>query len=453
MVTYQPSAFGAMLKHHRKAAGLTQEELAEAARLSARAISDLERGVRRTPYRDTVQQLADALALSAEDRASLSAAARPGAQSATEPPTERQDRAESIRTILIADIRDYTRFTAEHGDEAAARLTSRFAAIAADGVAGYDGRLVEAGGDEVVAVFSSARQALRAAIGLQERFAAQTDADPTTPLSVGIGLDAGEVVPVGDGYRGGALNLAARLCALAGPNEILASDGVVHLARRVEGVATIDRGAVQLKGLQEPMRVIQIAPEGQLPEDLPPLQPALAGRRTSLPDEPTPFIGREREIREVRALLGQPHTRLVTLLGPGGTGKTRLATRVGSSLLDDFRDGVVFVSLAPLVDPALVPSAIAGVLGLKEEASSALTGTLFRHLQDKQLLLILDNFEHVLAAAPVVAELLDVCRQLHVLSTSRIPLHLSWEQEYPVPPLAIPDPRQIAAPEQLAQYE
>jgi predicted ATPase/transcriptional regulator with XRE-family HTH domain len=281
MVTMEPSAFGSLLKRFRTAAGLTQEELAEKARLSTRAISDLERGVRRTPYRDTVQQLADALELSADDRGRLSAAARPIRLPAVDPPG----------------------------------------------------------------------------------------------------------------------------------------------------------------GSQPPL------------ESPPAVQPTSTLRRANLPDEPTSFIGREREIRDICGLLGEPHTRLLTLLGPGGTGKTRLASKAGVSVLDDFRDGGVFVPLASLSAPELVPAAIAGTLGLKEESSSALTETLARYLSDRHLLLILDNFEHVLAAASVVGELLDACRELHVLVTSRMPLHLSREHEYQVPPLAVPNPQQQPSSEQLAQFE
>ena len=130
----------------------------------------------------------------------------------------------AIRTFLIADVRGYTVFTAERGDEAAARLAARFAEVAREGVDARGGDVIELRGDEALAVFDSARQAIRAAVDLQRRFVDETVADPSLPLAVGIGLDAGEAVPVGDGYRGGALNLAARLCGLAGPAEILASE-------------------------------------------------------------------------------------------------------------------------------------------------------------------------------------------------------------------------------------
>jgi peptide/nickel transport system substrate-binding protein len=166
-----------------------------------------------------------------------------------------------IRTFLIADVRGYTLFTQERGDEAAAKLAARFAGIAREAVEEHGGSVIELRGDEALAVFTSARQAILAATRAQDRFLEETLADPTLPLPVGIGLDAGEAVPVEGGYRGGALNLAARLCGQAGPGEILASQGVIHLARKVDGVRTQDRGELHLKNLTEPVRVFRLISE------------------------------------------------------------------------------------------------------------------------------------------------------------------------------------------------
>jgi class 3 adenylate cyclase len=160
-----------------------------------------------------------------------------------------------LRTFLIADIRGYTTYTREHGDEAAAALASRFAELVAEVVTARDGRLLELRGDEALVVFVSARKALRAAIDLQSRFA-----DAGLPRGVGIGLDAGEAVPVGDGYRGTALNLAARLCAEAGAGETLASEAVIHLAAKMDGIAYVDAHAVKLKGYRETVRVVVVMP-------------------------------------------------------------------------------------------------------------------------------------------------------------------------------------------------
>ncbi|GAC1636835.1 MAG: hypothetical protein NVS4B2_25420 [Chloroflexota bacterium] len=358
-----------------------------------------------------------------------------------------------VRTFLITDVRGYTRFTAEYGDEAAARLAERFATVAGEVFREHQGHDLEIRGDEVLAVFLSARHALRAAVAFQQRLHAEMHLDPTLPLHAGIGLDTGEAVPVRDGYRGGALNLAARLCSLAGPGEIFASEGVIHVVRKTAGLDFVDRGEVQLKGLSAPVRVIQIAPEGELPPNLPPIQPILVTHPTNLPDESTPFIGRAKQREEITRLLHDPLIRLMTLTGPGGTGKTRLALHMAAALLAEFRDGAFFVSLASLVDHRHVISAIADALGVHESGTQSLHEALLVRLRDKHLLLVLDNFEHLLEASTLVSALLDQCHDLHVLATSRIPLHLVREHEYAVPPLTVPDPNDVTSLEALSQYE
>jgi DNA-binding NarL/FixJ family response regulator/class 3 adenylate cyclase len=165
-----------------------------------------------------------------------------------------------VRIFLIADIRGYTLFTQEHGDEAAARLAETFARVVREGVEGHGGALVELRGDEALVAFDSPRDAIVAAIGLQSRFVDEALREPDLPLYVGMGLDAGEAVALEDGFRGGALNLAARLCSLAGPGEILASGEVIHLARAVEGVTYVERGEARLKGLAEPVHVVKVVP-------------------------------------------------------------------------------------------------------------------------------------------------------------------------------------------------
>jgi DNA-binding NarL/FixJ family response regulator/class 3 adenylate cyclase len=163
-----------------------------------------------------------------------------------------------VRTFLIADIRGFTRFTAEHGDEAAARLVAKFADISAKAVEGRDGTIVELRGDEALAVFDSARQALHAAVELQSICHQETRTDPTLPLVVGIGLDAGEAVAVGDGYRGAALNTAARLCSLAAGGEIIASQSLVHLAGSVPDISFVELGPTALKGMEQAVIAVRV---------------------------------------------------------------------------------------------------------------------------------------------------------------------------------------------------
>jgi YVTN family beta-propeller protein len=180
-------------------------------------------------------------------------------------PPERGPPEAAVHTFLIVDVRGYTRFTQEHGDEAAGELAAAFAELAREAVQSCGGEVIELRGDEALSVFGSARQALRAAVELQVAFRRRNDQGPTFPLPIGIGLDAGEAVPVEAGYRGGALNTASRLCAMAGPGEILATDTVVSLARRLEGIRFVDRRPARLKGLEKPVRVVEVVPEAGLP--------------------------------------------------------------------------------------------------------------------------------------------------------------------------------------------
>jgi adenylate cyclase len=258
--------FGDLLRNYRTLRGLTVEQLAEAAGLAPSAIRDMEAGKRAAPPADVTNALADALRLSKQDRSGFMGAAEldspmihalTGRAQAT---TGRPSLQAAILVFLIADIRGYTHFTQEHGDEAAARLTERFAELARGVAERWDGHLVEVRGDEILAVFASARQAVRAAHDLAARYADEAQTHPELPPGIGIGLDLGEAVPVEEGYRGAALNRAARLCSLAGPGEVLVSTGVVYVAPQVDGVRFVPRGQEQIKGFDVPIPILLAAP-------------------------------------------------------------------------------------------------------------------------------------------------------------------------------------------------
>lgn len=170
-----------------------------------------------------------------------------------------------IRTFLFADMRGYTRYTQEHGDDAASALASRFADLVGLTAPAFEGELLELRGDEALCVFRSARQALRASVELQRRLRTETDEEPAFPIGVGMGLDAGEAVPTQGGYRGASLNLAARLCALAKPGEILATESVAHFAHRVDGLRLLEGRSAGLKGMPRPVRYVVVQPEEPLP--------------------------------------------------------------------------------------------------------------------------------------------------------------------------------------------
>ena len=186
-----------------------------------------------------------------------------------------------------------------------------------------------------------------------------------------------------------------------------------------------------------------------MPAEFPPLK-SLDSSPNNLPVQLTSFIGRSKEMGEVKQLLSAE--RLLTLTGPGGSGKTRLALQVAAEMLEQFQDGVFFVALAPITDPGLVASTIAQALGIIETAGRSMVDSLKDYLRNKSLLLFLDNFEQVILAAPLVAELLVACSKLKIMITSREGLRISGEREYPVPPLALPDLTRLPSLESLSQF-
>lgn len=258
--------FGDLLHQHRTLRGLSVDELAVAVNIAPSALRDIEAGKRPAPPMNVVVALADALGLVKDDRATFLDSGEWGSpemhalagrkMTPVAPPAL----SAAILVFLIADIRGYTAYTQRFGDNAAAQLSTRFADLARSVLERWDGRLVEVRGDEILGVFASARQAVLAAGELHARYAEERLQHPDLPLGIGAGLDLGEAVPVGEGYRGAALNRAARLCSLAGPGETLVSPGIVYVAPQVEGVRFVSRGQEQLKGFADPVPVLLAAP-------------------------------------------------------------------------------------------------------------------------------------------------------------------------------------------------
>jgi predicted ATPase/class 3 adenylate cyclase len=345
-------------------------------------------------------------------------------------------------TFLFTDIEGSTRLW-ERDRPAMAMAVDRHLTLLRTAIETHDGVLFKVIGDAVQAAFPAALSAVMAAVAAQEALGAERWPEPIGVLRVRMALHAGEAQPQHWDYLAPTLNRLARLLAAGHGGQILVTQ-VVHAllgeTGRSVSVTLRDLGEHRLRDLVKPERVWQVVAPG-LPADFPPLV-TLSSPHTNLVPQPTALIGRAREVAEVRALLGGDQTRLVTLTGPGGTGKTRLALQIAGDLLETTPDGVYVVDLSSVTDAALMPPVIAAVLGLREEGSRDLRETLLAYLTPKALLLVLDNLEQIRPAegvARLIADLLAACPTLRVLATSRAPLKVRAEREYPVLPLPSPD--------------
>jgi predicted ATPase/class 3 adenylate cyclase len=290
-------------------------------------------------------------------------------------------------------------------------------------------------GDSFFAVFPDAPSAVAAAVDAQ-RTLQSAEWPAGTELGVRIGLHSGEGIRGGDDYIGVDVNRAARIAAAGHGGQVLISESTRALSDRnlPDGVGLRDLGEHRLKGLVRPERIYQLVVDG-LRSEFPALHSEPA-REAHLPPRLTSFVGRETDLAEVRRLLAT--SRLVTMTGPGGTGKTSLAIECAREITADYPDGAWFVALDAVVDPELVASEIVGALGLLDRSGRPARERLWENLSGRELLLVLDNFEQVIEAAVLVGELLVAAAGVRILVTSRAALHVTGEQLYPVPPLDVP---------------
>ena len=354
-------------------------------------------------------------------------------------------------TLLFTDIEGSTLLLQQLGEQYS-RVLTQCRQLLRTAFQQSHGHEVDTQGDAFFFSFARATDAVSAAVAAQRALASHTWPERLA-VHVRMGLHTGEPQRTADGYVGLDVHLAARIMSVGHGGQVLLSQTTRHLVEHTlpDGVSLRDLGEHRLKDLQHPSHLFQLVISG-LAADFPPLK-TLDTYAHNLPIQPTPLIGREREVAAVLQLLLREDVRLLTLTGPGGSGKTRLALHVAAELSDHFPDGISFVNLAPFSDAELVVPTIAQTLGVKESATRSMVEQLQAFLQEKQLLLVLDNFEQVVSAALRLSDLLARCSHLKLLVTSRAVLHLSAEHEFAVPPLSLPDLNHLPDLVTLSQYE
>ncbi len=339
-------------------------------------------------------------------------------------------------TFLFTDLEDSTRLWELHG-QAMRDALLRHDAIMQEAIEAHGGTLVKHTGDGVCAVFPEAREAAAACLAAQRALLAASDGEVALRSRMAIYTGVAELQ--GSDYRGPVLNRAARLMAAAHGGQVLMSQS----ARAAvggglpEGAYARDLGLRRLRDVPETERVFQLVADG-LRSEFPPLR-TLDIRKLAVPSPPGELIGRARELAAVAHLFRHGRARLVTLTGPGGIGKSRLSIEIARKLVDDYTDGAIFVALASVASADAVPHAIAQALEVRESAGEAPSQAICAALRDRNLLLVLDNFEQVVDAAPLVGTLLEAAPRLHVLATSRERLHLSCEREHALAPMSEDD--------------
>ena len=328
-------------------------------------------------------------------------------------------------TFLFTDVEGSTRLLHELGAEGYAEALAEHRRVLRGAFDAHNGVEVDTQGDAFFVAFPTAPGALAAA-------AASLNGLAGGPISVRMGLHTGTPLLTEEGYVGEDVHRAARIAAAGHGGQVLVSASTAALLEPSGSepqTALRDLGMHRLKDLSAAERIYQLGEDGF---------PALKSLyRTNLPVPATPFLGRDAELAEVGALLARPDVRLLTLTGPGGTGKTRLALQAAAEASDAYPHGVFWVPLAPLRDPQLVMQSAAQAIGAEDGLAD--------HITDRSILLLLDNFEHVVEAASDVASLLTACPNLQVLVTSRERLRVRGEQTWPVPPLAEKDGAELFA--------
>jgi len=342
----------------------------------------------------------------------------------------------SVETFVFTDIEGSSRLWEREPARMQVAL-ARHDAQARNAVAEHGGAVVKMTGDGMCAVFADPRAAIDATLAFL-RGLAMPDGEDGLTLRARCGIHLGTAQRRDDDYFGPTVNRAARIMSAAHGGQVLVSQAVVDLVRGrlPDRVGLRDLGLVRLRDLASPERLYQVV-HPELRREFPALR-SLEATPNNLPQQATSFVGRERELAEARTALA--HTRLLTLFGAGGIGKTRLSLQLAAEVLDDFPDGVWLVELAPIADPHHVVQVVASALGVKEFAGRSIADALIAELADKCTLVVLDNCEHLLDACARLAErLLKAAPRVNLVASSREPLRIAGEVVYPVPALAVPD--------------
>jgi len=348
-------------------------------------------------------------------------------------------------TLLFSDIEGSTRLLRAIGVERYESAVQQHRLMLRDAFARHSGYEVDTEGDSFFVAFGRALDAVHAALDAQCALTGHAWTDGGR-IRVRIGIHTCEATVTGSGYVGMGVHRTARICAAGHGDQIVLSQTTRDLLQDESGVACLDLGVHPLKDFAQPQRLYQLV-DPRLPQAFPSLRTPL-DRQTNITTPPTRLVGRENELEAISALARRPEVRLITLTGPGGTGKTRLALEAAAELTGDFEGGAYLVLLQAIREPEFLLPAIAQTLGVSQAAGQSLSA----YLAPKELLLVLDNFEQIVDGAGTLAELLAQSPRVKLIVTSRELLHIAGEQVFPVPPLALPDPRRVAGPADLSGY-
>ncbi|HEV3234499.1 MAG TPA: adenylate/guanylate cyclase domain-containing protein [Candidatus Dormibacteraeota bacterium] len=353
-------------------------------------------------------------------------------------------------TFLFTDIQGSTKLVQQLGIQRWTALLQDHYEILRQAFAAHNGTEVNTEGDAFFVAFASASDAVAACAAGQRALTAHQWPEDAV-IRVRMGVHSGEAAVVGGDYMGFEIHRAARIASTGHGGQVVLSDATRALLQGglPEGVTLADMGEHRLKDLAQPEHIWQLNIDG-LSSEFPPLK-SLDYTPNNLPTQLTSFVGRDAELTEGARLLDG--ARLLTLTGPGGTGKTRLSMQIAADAADRFKHGVWFVALAPVTDSDLVPSAILDALKIQDVGNRKPLDVLLDHLRDKEMLLVLDNFEQILEAAPAVAEILKTAPAVKVVTSSRAPLRVYGEQEFPIPPLSLPDLSAKLTLEAMSQFE